>query len=574
MEKTVLNGAATKEILTCNGQQLRRMVGAGLAWLDKNKDHVNSLNVFPVPDGDTGTNMAMTMRSAYKYIADETTETHIGRMTQGLSRGALMGARGNSGVILSQIWRGFSKSVAELEQCDARGLAVALSAAADTAYKGVMKPVEGTILTIIRAVAEAADVASFESADLRVVLARMIERGNEALDYTPEQLPVLKQAGVVDSGGQGLLYLFEGMARYLDGDLHLDNQGVDLSSPLHQNGSHELSAQELARPDSGEIENPYDVQFIMLGQNFDVLKIRREIDAMGDSTVVVGDETTIKVHVHVEDPGEPISYGIAHGQITDVVVENMQLQMEEMIAASGHSNGAVADNSPPPPAAVELEPGQIGVVTIAPGAGLSDMFRSLGVTKIVEGGQTNNPSTEELFEAIQDIPSDKVIVLPNNKNIILAAEQARDLSTKNVIVVPTRTVPQGMSAMMSYAPAGNIDEVAEAMIDSADDVATGEITTAVRDVTLDGVEVAKGQLIGIANGKLCVCSSEMETVLDQTLTSMNIDDCEIVTLYYGADVTESQASTIVEQIEQLYPDVEVELHNGGQAHYYYILSAE
>lgn len=548
--------------LQCNGQHYKKLVHAGLIWLEKNHQYVNSLNVFPVPDGDTGTNMLLTMRAAYGRVQDNE-DTHVGKMSDSVAQGALMGARGNSGVILSQIWRGLARGLKDKDAFDATDLAHALQLAADTAYGGVMKPVEGTILTVIReGAAEAADALS-KSLDLRFMLERVLERCKQALERTPDLLPVLKQAGVVDSGGQGLVYVLEGMLRYVHGKMGdltaVAAQATAVAEPV-------VTAQELAMPEGGHIENPYDVQFILMGQNLNVVEVRQRIDAMGDSTVVVGDESTIKVHIHVKDPGEPISYGISLGKISDVVVENMQMQMEEIV-----HNGAAApaQNSQP-----SLEPGQIGVVAVAAGPGLAEIFLSLGVICVVNGGQTNNPSTEEIFQAIQDVPSDKVIILPNNKNIILASEAARDLSPKQVAVVPTVTTPQGFSALLAYDPDGDLDETAVAMRDSAQEVATGEITRATRSVNLDGVDVTEGEMIGLVNGRLCAAGAELERVLAQVLAAMEIDERELISVYYGADVGREEATAVAAQIEEGNPDIEVEILAGGQAHYFFILGAE
>ncbi len=560
--------------LSCNGQQLRKLAKAGLAWLDQNHQHVNALNVFPVPDGDTGTNMLLTMRSACNRVEDST-ETHVGKMARQLSQGALMGARGNSGVILSQILRGLAKGLEAHETFDAKALAAAFQQASDTAYNGVMRPVEGTVLTVIREGADEAVEAAEKSPDLRFLMERVVERCEQALERTPEQLPILKQAGVVDSGGQGLLYIFEGMLRYVNGQL----SGLDLNAKERASLSAEMaqqSAQALAAPESGRIENPYDVQFILMGEDLNVEEIRDRIDAMGDSTVVVGDETTVKVHIHVENPGEPLTYGISLGQITDVVVENMQLQMEEMMEAPS-ANGVVPGMMATPSAEIPevvVEPGQIGVVAIAAGDGLIDIFRSLGAAHIVHGGQTNNPSTEEIYQAIQDVPTDKVVILPNNKNIILAAEAARDLSPKNVVVVPTRTAPQGISAMLALDPDGDLDATAEAMNLSSQQVATGELTRATRSVTIDEVDVVEGQVIGLANGKLCVAGDTILDVLPQVLAHMEMEDREIVSIYYGVDASAEEAEALEGTITTLYPDVEVEILAGGQAHYFFILGAE
>jgi uncharacterized protein len=547
--------------LQCNGQQFRKLAHAALLWLEQNHRHVNELNVFPVPDGDTGTNMLLTMRSAYGRIADNG-ETHVGTVAKAMAHGALMGARGNSGVILSQIWRGLARELQDKEAFTSADLAKALQEAADTAYSGVMRPVEGTILTIIKEAAAEAKDAAQKSQDLRFVLERVLERSEQALERTPEQLPILKQAGVVDSGGQGLVYILEGMLRYVHGQM----KDLEAQATAMAQARQAAPAQAHAVPEGGSIENPYDVQFILMGQSLNVEEVRQRIDAMGDSTVVVGDETTIKVHIHVKDPGEPLSYGISLGHITDVVVENMQEQMEEII----HAMPAAVPTVETP----TIEPGQIGVVAVAAGEGLANIFRSLGAVQIVNGGQTNNPSTEEIFQAIQDVPSNKVIVLPNNKNILLAAEAARDLSPKEVAVVPTRTTPQGLSAMLGLNPDGDLADTAKAMEMSYAYVATGEITRATRTVEIDGIKVEEGALLGLVNGRLCASGPEMNDILDSVLADMEMEEREILSIYYGQDVTDAEASAFGRQIEERYPDVEVELLPGGQSHYFYILGAE
>ena len=547
--------------LVCDGRQLHKLALAGLNNLERNQQKINDLNVFPVPDGDTGTNMLLTMRAANKRIKDNEDE-HVGRVAQEISQGALMGARGNSGVILSQIWRGLAAGLKGKAQFNAADLALALQEASNTAYKGVMRPVEGTILTVIREGAEEAQDAVSKSTDLRFVLERVLERCEQVLAQTPEMLPVLKQAGVVDAGGQGLVYILEGMLKYVHGE--------ELAAPITIDEAN-LPAQARAIPEEGSVENPYDVQFILLGQGMDVLKIRAEIDAMGDSTVIVGDESTIKVHVHVKDPGEPISYGIRHGRITDVVVENMQIQMEEII---GHQPNAESQPSQPEIPKVTIEPGQIGVVAVAAGNGLADIFRSLGVAGIVNGGQSNNPSTEEIFEAIQDVPTNRIVVLPNNKNIILAAEAARDLSTKEVVVVPSRTFPQGVSAMLALNPDGSLEEVGQLMESACAHISSGEITLATRSAVLDGVTVGEGQYIGIADGRLCTSGANMPTILPKVLEEMEMDERELLSIYYGQDVLPAEAEDLAQKIEELYPDLEIEVLFGGQAIYHYILGAE
>lgn len=552
--------ATSGKWLRCGGQQLRKMAWAGLTWLEKNRDHVNALNVFPVPDGDTGTNMLLTMRSAYARI-EHSDETHVGKVAGQLAQGALMGARGNSGVILSQIWRGLAATLGPKEFFTTADLAQGLQSAADTAYKGVMRPVEGTILTVIReGAAEAADAAR-KSDDLRFMLERILERCQQALERTPDLLPILRQAGVVDSGGQGLVYILEGMLRYAHGELPLGGAG---SMAVVAPPAVPLPAQARAVPEGGSLEFPYDVQFILTGRNLNVAAVRARIDAMGDSTVVVGDENTIKVHIHVKDPGQPLSYGISLGQISDVVVENMQEQMEEIVHAGA------AEPHPAP----DIQAGQVAVVAVAAGAGLAGVFRSLGAAYVVNGGQTNNPSTEEIFQAIDRLPTEQIIVLPNNKNIFLAAEAARDLSAKQVVVVPSRSAPQGIAALMALNPGRDVAVNARAMEQSLSLVKTGEITRATRSVELDGVTVKEGALIGLVDGKLCSSGVDERSVLDELLTGMDVGDCGIVTLYYGAGITPDQAAEAAEHVRERFPDVEVEVIEGGQPHYFYILGAE
>lgn len=545
------------------------MARAGLIWLEQNRDHVNSLNVFPVPDGDTGTNMLLTMRSAYARI-EAGEERHVGKVAAQLAQGALMGARGNSGVILSQIWRGLAAGLSGKETFNTADLAHALQNASDTAYKGVMRPVEGTILTIIReGAAEAADAAR-KSDDLRFMLERVIERCQQALERTPDLLPILRQAGVVDSGGQGLVYILQGMLRYTNGQLPLNGPAAEpVGAALTVQPAAPLPAQAHVVPEGGELEFPYDVQFILTGRRLNVAEVRTRIDAMGDSTVVVGDENAIKVHVHVKDPGRPLSYGISLGQIMDVVVENMQEQMEEIIHAT--ASPAVATPAAPPTA---VQAGQVAVVAVAGGAGLAGVFRSLGAAYVVNGGQTNNPSTEEIFQAIEQLPTDKVIVLPNNKNIILAAEAARNLSAKQVAVVPSRSIPQGITALLALDPDAEMTANAAAMERALTTVHTGEMTRATRSVELDGVTVKEGSIIGLADGRLCSSGPDERVVLDDLLEQLNVDECGLVTVYYGANATIEGAAEVAGHIRRRYPDVEVEVVEGGQAHYFYILGAE
>ena len=547
--------------IQCTGPQFRKMMQAGLIWLEQNRDHVNALNVFPVPDGDTGTNMLLTMRSAYARIADGE-ETQVGKVAGQVAQGALMGARGNSGVILSQILRGMAAGLSNKDVFVTSDLAQAFQNASDTAYKGVMRPVEGTILTVIREGAAEATDAAHKSDDLRFMLERILERCQQALERTPDLLPILRQAGVVDSGGQGLVYILEGMMRYAQGELSLD--GRSATGSMVTGGDEPAPAQAFAVPEGGSLEFPYDVQFLISGRGLNVVEVRARIDAMGDSTVVVGDDKTIKVHIHVKDPGEPLSYGVTLGHISDVVVENMQEQMEEIVYG-----GTV-----PTPMMPVIEPNHVGVVTVASGNGLAGVFRSLGAAYVINGGQTNNPSTEEIYQAIEQLPTDKVIVLPNNKNIFLAAEAARELSHKQVEIVHSRSIPQGIAALMSLNPDDDVARNMEQMENSLSLVKTGEITRATRSVELDGVDVKEGSIIGLVDGRLCSSGPDEDVVLEDLLERMDVAECSIITIYYGDEVTDSQANGLAERVTQHYPDVEVEVVDGGQAHYYYILGAE
>ncbi len=572
--------AAEEKLTLCNGQQFKALVNAGLNNLEKNQKIVNELNVFPVPDGDTGTNMLLTMRSAWKAV-QSSDEMDISVMAKMFSRGALMGARGNSGVILSQIWRGIANSLEGKDLMSASDLAQAFHVAQETAYSGVMKPVEGTILTVVReGAAEALDAAE-KSQDVRFILRRTLTRCKQALERTPDQLPILKQAGVVDSGGKGLVFILEGMYLFSIGEYSIDEAAAEGGDNFDEAVA-SLTFQEMAVPEGGVLENHYDVQFILLGENLNVLEIRNTIDAMGDSTVVVGDETTVKVHIHVDNPGEPLTYGTSLGEITDVVVENMQMQMDDIIAsgqvhenAEGVKIGVAAMAKAADVNKVTVEPGQIGVVTVAAGDGLVNILRGMGAASVVEGGQTNNPSTEELFAAIEEIPTDKVVLMPNNKNIILAAEQARDLSEKEVVLIPTRTVPQGIAAMMALQPNGELATVSKAMQSQVGDVVTAQITIGTRTVEINEVSVNEGDFIGLVDGELCASATDINLVLRNVLLQVDeMDEKEIVTLYYGSDVTADDAAEIAEKIEEMYDEIEVEIQSGGQAHYHYILGIE
>ncbi|MCX7680651.1 MAG: DAK2 domain-containing protein [Anaerolineae bacterium] len=539
--------------LSVDGQAFKQLIRAALVWLQRHQALINSLNVYPVPDGDTGTNMVLTMQSAWAEIQD-LPERNVGRVARQMAHGALMGARGNSGVILSQIWRGFARSLDEKEIYRAKDLAAACQEGAATAYRGVVKPVEGTILTVARAVADEAARVAEETGDLVYMLERMVRAAREAVKMTPSLLPVLAEAGVVDAGGQGLAVILEGMLRYM--------RGETLAEDLELSEAVDLMTTELA---PGEAGYGYDVQFLIAGQGLDVDAIRERIAAMGECPLVVGDPTLVKVHVHVLDPGIPISYGASLGSLREVVVEDMQAQYRDFI--TGHERRAAARTPPAPP----QEP---GVVAVVMGEGLAHVFQSLGAGAIVHGGQTMNPSTQELLEAIETLPSRQVIVLPNNSNVILAAQQASTLSSKKVAVVPTRSIPQGIAALLALNTQADLDTNVAMMHSAMTGVRTGEITTATRSVTLNGIEVNSGQFIGLCDDELRVCGSSIEEVARKLLREMEASQGEIITLYYGEGVSEEEARALADLIAQDWPDQDVEVVAGGQPHYPYILSVE
>lgn len=542
-------GDLTKPILACDGQGLKRLLNAGLVWMEKHTAVVNSLNVFPVPDGDTGTNMYLTMQAACQEIANSP-EKQVGAIAQQASRGALMGARGNSGVILSQILRGLAQGLKGKEGFNAVEFASALESGSAVAYQAVVKPVEGTILTVVRESSEAAVEVADQLSDLRELFEYILHTARESVARTPHLLPVLREAGVVDAGGQGLFVILEGMSKCLRGDDM--RSGVALSEVV------DLQAA------AAELGYGYDVQYILQGSDLDVAKIRADIAAMGDCPLVVGDSTAIKVHVHVTNPGTPLAYGADLGELSRVIVENMQEQYQDFI---------LGRTGPVLPAEEETDLA-LATVVVSPGPGLDKVFESLGANVIVSGGQTMNPSIEQLLQAVQDAPAQEVIVLPNNSNIILAAEQAQALSDKRVRVVHTKTIPQGVSALLCYSFSADLDTNVRSMERSIEGVRTAEITAAVRDVSLNGIAVQVGQIIGLVDGELQVAGEHVGAVTEQVLEGMADDDVELLTLYYGQDVTEEQAQALGERLRGGYPDVEIEIIDGGQPHYHYIISAE
>jgi hypothetical protein len=539
-----------------DGQGFKRLVKAALGWLQHHQTAINVLNVYPVPDGDTGTNMVLTMRSAWAEIEDSP-ERNVGRVAHDMAHGALMGARGNSGVILSQIWRGFSRSLDEKDILRSEDLVSACQEAAATAYKGVVKPVEGTILTVASAVADAATRAQEKTDNLISVLEHMVFAAHDAVILTPSLLPVLAEAGVVDAGGQGLFIILEGMLRHMRGEAV--EEDILLTESVH------LLSEGLA---PGELGFEYDVQFLLVGEGLDVDAIRTHIASLGDCPLVVGDPTTIKVHVHVSDPGIPISYGASLGSLRDVVVEDMRAQYQDFLVERQLSRS----DATAPGASRAI--GEIGVVAVVPGEGLARVFESLGVGAVVVGGQTMNPSTKDLLEAIERLPTDQAIILPNNGNVVMAAEQSCELSDKTVAVVPSRFVPQGIAALLALNYQADLETNVEAMQRAMEDVETGEITLATRSATVNGVAVADGEVIGLHNGELKVSGATIEEVTRDVLSAMDSRDREIITLYYGEDIGEEEAHELADLLREDWPGQDIEVIPGGQPHYHYIISVE
>jgi DAK2 domain fusion protein YloV len=539
-----------------NGQAIKHLTMAGMAWLETNKQIVNALNVFPVPDGDTGTNMMLTMQSAFEEI-ENSSESHAGRMLGSVAQGALMGARGNSGVILSQIWRGFANALEVEDALTAQNLAEAFANARDTAYRGVVRPVEGTILTVIKDAASAAQDGLKKTNDPIELLEIVVKEAGESVERTPELLPVLKDAGVVDSGGMGLHFLLEGMMRWINGEtLDTAVKGVQPLSAL------ELETSMNAIEEGQDFEVVVD--FCPNGLlNLD--KFYGKLDDMGTSIQIGEGEGFYRMHIHVptENRYLPIDTCMEFGTVTNVAIENLIAQMEAIEQASKQK----LDLTP-------VKPGQIAVVAVSPGMGISKVFASLGVAAIVEGGQTMNPSTADIMAAFEDLPTQDVIILPNNKNIIMAAEAATELSVKNVKVVKSRTVPQGFSAMLRLAPEGEFDQIFENMEKALSDVETGQITTATRDVEIDGVKVKEGHIIALLNGKLVLSTKNLEKGCLGLLKKIDMDDYELITLFYGDTMGPEQVEEIASKISETYPDHEVEIQEGGQPHYQFIFAIE
>lgn len=537
-----------------DGLALKRLIDAGLTWLRTNKENVNALNVFPVPDGDTGTNMTLTLQAAWNEIKDLGTR-NVGEMAAAVSKGALMGARGNSGVITSQILRGISRGLHDKALLDVDTMISAFGEARDTAYKGVVKPVEGTILTVIKEIASATEAVRGSAKDAIEVLEIAVKAADEAVKKTPDLLPVLKQAGVVDSGGKGLFFILEGMLRHVYGE-PLDAPTIQIQPMNAMNLEGALE----------EVEEGQDyevvVDFVPNGE-LDLQSFYSKLEEMGTSIQVGEGDGMYRMHIHVplENRYVPIDYIMGIGTITKVAMENLLAQMDDIQKA------AQLKFTP-------VEPGNIAVVVVSPGQGLSKIFASLGVANVVSGGQSMNPSTQDILASFENLPTDKIIILPNNKNIILAANQAKEVTVKNVHVIPTRTIPQGLAAMLALQPDGELDSVVEKMAKAYNNVKTGEITIATRTVEIDGVSVKDGQVIALLDGKLALATESVEQGVMDLLEKANADEAEIVSLFYGENMTHAESNRIADLITQKYPSLQVEVQEGGQPHYQFIISIE
>ena len=543
------------------------MVQAAATRLGKQAEYVNSLNVFPVPDGDTGTNMGMTMDNGSKAVADQTAST-VGEVGQVLSKGLLMGARGNSGVILSQLFRGFTKEIKAFETIDAVVLANACERAVETAYKAVMKPKEGTILTVAKGMAEKAKEVVLETDDLEYMIDEIIKHGDYVLSQTPEMLPVLKQAGVVDSGGQGLMQVIKGAYDAFMG------KEIDLST-IEGTPAKVAATDEV--PETYDIKYGYCTEFIiMLEKEYNMEKeheFKAYLESIGDSIVLVSDDDIVKVHVHTNDPGLAIQKALTFGSLTKMKIDNMREEHQEKLIKDAEKLAAKQKDEEVKKADEPRKP--VGFIAVSIGEGMNEILSGLGVDEIIEGGQTMNPSTEDVLNAIDKVNADTIFVLPNNKNIILAAEQARNLTEdKEIIVIPSKTVPQGITAIINYVQDTDSKTNAEKMIEEMSKVKTGSVTYAVRDTVIDDKEIKENDIMGIGdNGIISVGTDLFKTTVDM-VSNLVDDDSEIISIYYGADVDEEAANELSEKIESLYPDVEVDLNCGGQPIYYYIISVE
>ncbi|MCI6533941.1 MAG: DAK2 domain-containing protein [Lachnospiraceae bacterium] len=553
---------------TISVDMLSKMFLAGAQNIEAKKEFINELNVFPVPDGDTGTNMSLTIMSAAKEVT-ALSKPDMKELAKAISSGSLRGARGNSGVILSQLLRGFTKSIREEKEIDVLGLAAACSRARDTAYKAVMKPKEGTILTVASGIADKAAQMAEETDDLEVFIPAVIEHAEEVLAKTPDMLPVLKEAGVVDSGGQGLLEVIKGAY-----DAFLGKE-IDYSSISPSAG---MSVTKINAQDTADIKFGYCTEFIILTEKefteTDEHEFKAYLSSIGDSIVCVADDDVVKIHVHTNDPGLAIQRALTYGQLSRMKIDNMREEHQEKLIRDAEKLAAEeAEKEAQKKAKEPRKP--MGFITVSIGEGLNEIFKELGADYIIEGGQTMNPSTEDMLNAIDQVNADTVFILPNNKNIVLAANQAKALvEDKEIIVIPTKTVPQGITAIINFMPDADAKMNEETMLEEIQRVKSGQVTYAVRDTHIDDKEIHEGDIMGIGDKGILAVGKGIEETTKAMLEQLVDEESELISLYYGEEVKEEDAEQLIQEIEELYPDVDVDAHFGGQPIYYYVLAVE
>ena len=556
---------------TINVDVLAKMFLAGAQNIEAKKDYINELNVFPVPDGDTGTNMSMTIMSAAKEVT-ALNKPAMKDLAKAISSGSLRGARGNSGVILSQLLRGFTKAIKEEKEIDVLALAAACQRARDTAYKAVMKPKEGTILTVASGIATKAAEMAEETDDLEVFIPAVIEHAQDVLNQTPEMLPVLKEAGVVDSGGQGLLEVIKGAY-----DAFLGKE-IDYSVIEPSTG---VTVNKVNAEDTADIKFGYCTEFIILTEKEftedDEREFKKFLSSIGDSIVCVADDDVVKIHVHTNDPGLAIQKALTYGQLSKMKIDNMREEHQEKLIrdaeklAEQQANEEAAHEEKKP-----AEPRKaMGFIAVSIGAGMNEIFKELGADYIIEGGQTMNPSTEDMLNAIDRVNADTVFILPNNKNIVLAANQAKSLvEEKEIIVIPTKTVPQGITSIINFMPDADAKTNEEAMLEEIKNVKTGQVTYAVRDTHIDDKEIHEGDIMGIGDSGILAVGKDLEETTKELIANLVDEDSELISIYYGEEVSEEDAEKFTEEITELYPDVDVDIQFGGQPIYYYVLAVE
>ncbi len=563
------------EITTINTELVAKMFLAGAKNLDAKKEWINELNVFPVPDGDTGTNMSMTIMSAAREVS-ALEKPEMKALAKAISSGSLRGARGNSGVILSQLFRGFTKVIAEYDEINVQILSDSFQKAVETAYKAVMKPKEGTILTVAKGMSDRALELCDDTEDLVYFCEEVIKEGDRVLDLTPEMLPVLKQAGVVDSGGQGLMQVMKGaMDALLGKEVDYTIEGVETvkKAPESAGASYNIEAQA-----NQEIKFAYCTQFLIMLDTPITLQQENEfkayLETIGDSIVVVADDEIVKVHVHTNDPGLAMQRGLTYGSLTTIIIENMKLERDEKISALKEKEMQSA-GIPEEAEKTAEPPKEMGFISVSIGEGINEIFKGLGVDYIIEGGQTMNPSTEDMLNAIEKVNAKTVFILPNNKNIILAANQAASLvEDKKIIVIPTKTIPQGITALINYIPDSTPEDNEQRMSSEISTVKTGQVTYAVRDTVIDDKEIKQDDFMGIGDSGILSVGQNLEPTVMDMMKQLVDEDSAIVSIYYGEDTKEEDANALGEKIGEAFPDVEIEVHYGGQPIYYYVISVE